>query len=121
MSSGNVRKGITQAKFNEDQIGIFIAEILLISGVVGWFYKDWYVFAGVLFGLISIMYIPYLNILLAVVLSLAWGGIGYVIGKMMSQEAAYVIGGILFLAGMGSHLGAIEWAKDVSDTKDRNI
>ena len=121
MGSSDVRKGFTQAKFNEDQIGIFIAEILIISGVVGWYYKDWYVFGGVLFGLISIMYIPYLNILLAIVLSIAWGGIGYFVGKLMSQEAAYVIGAILFLAGMGSHLGAIEWAKDVSDTKDRSI
>lgn len=121
MGTGNVRKGITQAHFNEQQFGIIAMEIFIIASFAGWYYKDWFVFGGVLIGLIVAMYTPIINILLALILSVGWGGIGYFLGILMSQDAAYVIGGLALLSGLGIHLAAIEWVRDVADTKDRNI
>jgi hypothetical protein len=121
MGTSNVRKGITQAHFNEQQLGIIAIEIFIIASFTGWQYKDWYVFGGVFLGLIIAMYIPIINILLALVLSIGWGGIGYFLGNLLSQDAAYVIGGLALLAGLGVHIAAIEWVRDIADTKDRNI
>lgn len=121
MSSGNVRKGVSQANFNEQYVGIVYFEIFVISAFVGWYKSSWYYFGGTLICLLTILITPYINLLLAFVLATSWGAIGYFVGKLMSQDAAYVIGGILFLSGLGTHLAAIEWTKDVTSTSDRNL
>jgi len=46
---------------------------------------------------------------------------GDLLGGIFSTPASIVVGGILFLSGLGLHLGAIEWTRDISDTEDRNI
>ena len=44
MSTGNVRKGVTQASFNEEAAGALFVEILLLSSALGYFIGNWYVF-----------------------------------------------------------------------------
>ena len=46
MSIGNVRKGVTQASFNEETSFVFFAEILLLSSALGYSFGNWYVFGG---------------------------------------------------------------------------
>ena len=141
MSIGNTRKGVTQASFNEDASNILIGEILIASIVIGYFFESWYVFGGVLVGLMILFLIPVINIILAIVFSLLWAilGAGIVcffqdinlsletnntvdlVTILFSTPASQIIGGILFLSGLGLHMGGIEWAKDVSDNEDRNI
>lgn len=121
MSTGNVRKGISQANFNQQFIGIVYFEIFAISTIVGWYQSSWYYFGGVLIGLIILLMIPYVNLLLALSFAAGWGGTGYILGKLISQDASYVIGGILLLSGLGVHMAAIEWTRDVSSTDDRNV
>ena len=121
MSVSNVRKGITQARFNENQSNILYKEILLISIVVGCYYQNWLVFGGVLTCLILVMFIPVLNLLLAIVLSLIWALIGFGIGSFFSDNASYVLTFLGLISGIGCHLSAIEWSRDLSDTEDRNL
>ena len=40
---------------------------------------------------------------------------------VFNTSASQVIGGILFLSGLGLHLGAIEWTRDVGDSDERNF
>ena len=121
MSSGNVRKGVSQANFNQQFIGLVYFEIFAIAALVGWYQTSWYYFGGALIGLLILLMIPYVNLLLALAFALGWGGAGYLVGKFISQDASYVIGVILFLSGLGVHMAAIEWTKDVASTTDRNV
>ena len=140
MEVGSTRKGITQAKFNENASNIIFGEIVILSGVVGYYYSDWYIFGGMLVGLIICLYIPIINIFVGFFLSILWALIGAAItcyfkdinlqyssdslellGRLFSTPATQVIGGICFLSGLGLHLGTIEWTRDLTDSVDRNV
>jgi len=141
MSIGNTRKGFTQATFNDDASNVLIGEILISSIVGGVFFESWYVFGGVLVGLMILFFIPVINIILAIVFSLLWAVIGAgiacyfqdinlnletnisidLVTVLFSTPASQIVGGILFLSGLGMHMAGIEWVRDVSDTEDRNI
>jgi len=140
MSIGSTRKGFTQAKFNDDASNIIFGEIFILSGAIGFYYSDWYIFGGMFIGLILCMFIPVINITMSVVLSCLWAIIGAIavcffqdeyiadpfnfleiLGTLFSTGASQVIGGILFLCGLGLHLGAIEWTRDITDLDERNL
>jgi hypothetical protein len=151
MSSGDVRKGNTQAGFNEKVSNIFAGEIIIISALFGYGFSSWYVFGGVLFGLIGAFMIPKLSMFVSVLFSFGWAVIvsffacaandveltsyfgrlesNYTsIGlwfdfalQLFSIPASQVGGGIAFVIGMGVHLSGIEWVRDVSDSEDRNV
>ena len=140
MSVGSTRKGFTQAKFNDDAVNIIIGEIFVLSCAAGFYYSSWYVFGGMVIGLMVCMYVPVINIIMGLVLSCLWAITGATVvcffqdvkisdisdfigflTTVFSTPASQVIGGILFLSGLGAHLGAIEWARDVGDSDDRNL
>ena len=139
MGVGSVRKGFTQATFNDGAVNVIIGEIFILSCAAGFYYGSWYVFGGMLIGLMVCMYIPVINIIMGVVLSCLWAITGAtVVGtfeKMsisdfnfiefvimaFSTPASQVVGGILFLSGLGFHLAAIEWTRDIGVSEDRNF
>ena len=140
MGVGATRKGFTQAKFNEEASNLIFGEIFILSGAVGFYYSDWYIFGGMIIGLIVCMFIPVINIIMGVILSFLWAIAGAtgacffqdvhisepsnvieILSTVFSTPASQVIGGILFLSGLGLHLGAIEWTRDVGDSDERNF
>ena len=139
MSIGNVRKGVTQSSFNEGAANAVIVEIILLSSALGYFFGNWYVFGGLLIGLGIAFMIPILNIILALIFALSWGVIGATLGKpfqnlesikdvsidlilsLFSTPASQVLGGFLFLSGLGLHLSFIEYERDLTDSEDRNF
>ena len=142
MSSGDVRKGITQAKFNEEAANLIYGEIALVSIVGGLYFQSWYVFGGLFIGLIFGFLIRGLNIILAITFSILWSLIAAVvvdafvrddsidIEKMewweliiqfYSTSASQVIGGLVLLSSLGWHFASVEWSRDLVDSKDRNI
>ena len=46
MSSNDVRKGMTNAQFNEKQSGILMTEIFIIAVVCGLYFTSWWVLVG---------------------------------------------------------------------------
>ena len=60
---------------------VVFVEIILLSSALGYFFRDWYVFAAILIGLLITSVIPILDIILALILSLSWGIIGAIIGQ----------------------------------------
>jgi len=141
MSIGNTRKGFTQATFNEEAANVLMGEILIVSIIGGVFFESWYVFGGILVGLLILVGIPKINIILSIFLSLCWALIGAwiacyyqdinpnletkisidLVTLLFSTPASQIVGGLLFLCGLGMHMAGIEWVRDVSDTEDRNI
>ena len=146
MAVGSTRKGVTQAKFNDDASNFVFAEIGILSGVVGYYYSDWYIFGGMLVGLIICLYIPIINIFMGLGLSVLWALVGAAItcffqdiniqnptdifdltdiyeflAVLFSTPASQIIGGILFLSSLGMHLATIEWTRDLTDSEDRNF
>ena len=116
MSSNDVRKGMTNAQFNEKQSGILMTEIFIIAVVCGLYFTSWWVFGGVLLGLIIGLFIPQVAIPFIILLSVGWGAVGYGIGSMFGSTGASIVLGVIgLLAGVGSHLGALQWAKDVGN------
>ncbi len=52
MSSEHVRKGVTNAKFNEEQSNILFIEIGILSILIGLMSTSWWAFGGSFLGLI---------------------------------------------------------------------
>lgn len=113
--SAHVRKGITNAHFNEENSGTLYGEILIIAIAIGIYMKSWWWFGGSLVGLIILVCLPYIGALLCFVLSLAWGVIGYAIGDGIigSNAAGWVIGILAFLTGLSVHFSGRQWGKDI--------
>ena len=112
--SSEVRKGVSNAHFNEEQSSIFIIEVFVISIVAGLYYSSWWVFGGVLLGLIIAVFIKILSVPLTLAFSACWGYIGYMIGSYFESRSASIVLAIIgFLAGLGCHLAACEWVRDI--------
>jgi hypothetical protein len=112
--ASSVRKGLTQAKFNDENSGIMMAEMTLIAIAAGLVTSSWWWFGGVFLGFIVAVNIRPLANVLAFVLSLGWGILGYGIGMFFDSQAASVVLGVLgFLCGLGLHLSALQWFRDV--------
>ncbi|MEL9552690.1 hypothetical protein J4X41_24570, partial [Escherichia coli] len=95
MSSEHVRKGVTNAKFNEEQSNILFIEIGILSILIGLMSKSWWAFGGSFLGLIFSLRIKFLAIPLMIVFSLVWGAIGYSIGALFESTAASIVLGII--------------------------
>ena len=61
MSTGDVRRGITQASFNEEQANTFYKEVLILSIIAGVFLQSWFVFLGSLMFLFVGIHVPVLG------------------------------------------------------------
>jgi len=116
MSSANVRKGMTNAKFNEENSNILFGEIFIIAIGLGLFAQSWWVFGGVFLGLIISLFIPKVSIILMIAFSLCWAVIGYGFGSLFGSVGASIVLSILgLISGLGLHFSALEWAQDLKE------
>lgn len=119
MFTGDVRRGFTQAKHNEDQASTFYKEVLFLSIVAGVFLQSWFVFLGALVFLFVGIHVPVLSTLIIWGLSIGWGVGGYAFGSIFSDDASMVLGIIAFMVGLATHYSAKEYTADLSDMRDR--
>ncbi|MBW1650642.1 MAG: hypothetical protein JRJ44_08230 [Deltaproteobacteria bacterium] len=114
MEYQNVRKGITNAKFNEENSKILFGEIAIISILVGVGAQSWWWGGGIFLGLIVTLSIKPLAFVLMLLFSISWGVVGYGIGNLFGSIGAMVVLAILgFLIGAGVHFSALEWSEDI--------
>jgi len=112
--SSNVRRGITNAKFNEQNSNILFWEIVILSVLAGGLAQSWWVFGAMFVGLIAALYVQKLAVILMLAFSLVWGLIGFGVGSMFDSTAASVVLSVIaFLSGFGIHMSALQWAQDV--------
>lgn len=120
MESHNVRKGITNAKFNEDNAGILAGEIAIVAIAAGFYFHSWYIGGSLFLGLMIAMFIKPLAILIILALSICWGLVGYFIGVFFESTGAMVVLSILgFLMGLGANLSALEWVQDIGNGNEQ--
>ena len=75
----DVRKGTTQAKFNDDASSFVIFEVLFLSIIFGVIFESWWLFGGMFLGLLFGLFIPGLNLVISLFVSICWGGIASLI------------------------------------------
>lgn len=137
----DIRKGVTQASFNESASNFVVFEIIIIAILSGVGFESWWVFGGVFLGLLIAFFIPVVNMVVGVVASICWGVFaGLVSGfffldpdiinpddhwqnatVFVSNGATLVPFILVFLSSLGAHIGAVEWVRDLNDPENRNI
>lgn len=120
MSHKDVRKGVTNANFNEEMSGFLMGEIFLLSVMIGLYFQSWIAFGLVFLGLIVALFIKTLAMILIVGFSIAWGVLGWALGSLFdSTGASITIAVIAFIASFGGNLAALEWARDIGGADDK--
>ena len=110
----SVRRGMTNAKFNEEMSGVFAFEVFIVAVVIGVASGSWLWFGGTLLGLIILSSIPSIGTVICYVFGVAWGFVGYYIGNLFFGESAgWVIGAIAGLCGIGANLSGRKYFEDL--------
>ena len=113
-----VRRGVTQAKFNDDASAWLFGEILVISVAIIIFTGSWLLFGLAFIGMFVMTLFRRLAIILTILLSLLWDIVGGIIGLHVGGIiAAIVIAIIALLVTGGLHIGALEWIDDMSSKR----
>lgn len=109
--SSAVRKGVTDAKFNEEAAGLVVGEILFFSVFAGLASGSWWCFGGAFIGLIIICAVPQL----AWIMSVFWGGLGFWIGKVVIEDigATVILSAIFGGCSYVLHRAAMQHAQDI--------
>ncbi|MEZ2660493.1 hypothetical protein [Aneurinibacillus aneurinilyticus] len=114
MSQEDVRKGITNAKFNEENSNILFGEITLLSIFLGVFSRSWWVFGLVFLGCIIALRFKRTALFMCIGFGITWGIIGYGIGMIIDSIGASVVLGVIgLLSGIGANIRALEWVNDI--------
>jgi hypothetical protein len=115
MDYQDIRKGITNARYNEKSSKILYAEITFIAIIMGMEKQSWWWFGGIFFGLSIALSIRTLAVIIILLLSAGWGTFGYSIGSLFESSGAnFVLGALGFFCGLGIHLSALEWTEDIT-------
>lgn len=115
MSMKDVRRGNAQAEFNETASNWLFFEILFISVATGLMFQSWWVFGGVLFGMLIMTWVRKLVIVLVIALTLLWAVVAFTLGfHLWGYGAAFVLSALALLVTAGLHMGAIEWIDDMN-------
>ncbi len=119
MSHKDVRKGVTNANFNEEMSGFLMGEIFLLAVMMGLYFHSWIVFGLVFLGLLVVLFVKTLAMILIVGFSIVWGVLGWALGSLFdSTGASITIAVIAFLASFGANLAALEWARDIGESDE---
>ena len=109
-----VRTGVSQAEITNSASDKLYSEIIFFAISMGFFFGSWYLFGGLLVGLIVAIHLPILRIIVLVFFAILWGAIGAYIGfKTMHQDAAIVLGIIGLILGAITHMNALVWLDDM--------
>lgn len=110
----SVRRGMTNAKFNEEMSDIFYWEIAIIAIAIGYATKSWWWGGGTFLGLLFLSMIPSIGVIMCYLFGAAWGVIGYYLGDLLfGNDAAWVIGIIAALCGIGVNLAGRQYFEDL--------
>lgn len=119
-TENDVRRGVTNAKFNEENSNILFSQITIVSIGLGIYYSSWWVFGGAILGFIICLNIKTLSVILAILLSLGWALIGYFIGIFFESNPASIVLAIIgFLSGLGANFSGLQWVEDIDSQNNK--
>lgn len=110
-----VRKGITQAKFNETAFSVVAVELVIIAIAAGILTHSWIVFGVSLVGLLICLQIRKVAIIMSIILSVGWGFVAWKLAAIfdISLTGLIVISILATLIGGGYHIASMEYAEDL--------
>jgi len=111
----DVRRALTQARFNEDNANLLIGEIVIVAFAVAALANSVIVAVLALIGMIFGLQHPGFAGVMVLVFSIGWGVIGWFLGMALGESLDAAIGVALlgFVIGLGANLSGVEWARDV--------
>ena len=110
----SVRRGVTNARFNEKMSGVLVGEVLIVSIALGIVYSSWWWFGGTLLAFIILASSPLTSTLLCYAFGIVWGVIGYYIGMLLfGDSAGWVIGVIAGICGIGANFASKQYYDDL--------
>lgn len=116
MERDEIRKGLHQAKYDENSSSIFFVECSLIALILGIYFKSWAWGFGSFVGIIILLQIKAIQFLLAIMFIILWTFIGWSLGKGLFGWQASIFTGILaFIVSLGVHFSALAWIEDFTD------
>lgn len=87
MKTSNVRKGITQAKINEEVYMYYLVESLIVCVITGLYFKSWWVFGGAFCFFFLGIHMRFVPLIIATFFSIIWAFIGAcIVGAFYSEE-----------------------------------
>ena len=111
----DVRRGVSQAKYNEDAAKFVIWEILVASIILGVKLESWWMFGISLIVSFVIINIKPLAGVFGFLFSVLWAVVGWAIGEAIGNTGASVVLSVLaFLISMRLHMAAFEWVQDIN-------
>ena len=114
MDYRDVRKGATQAEFNDTASTFLFGEIFIVSVGLGIAFTSWFVFGLALLGLIILVNFKSAAIYVCGLFSICWGALIFVIGDAIGGLGAGIVLGIIALiVSVGLHIGAMEYVEDM--------
>lgn len=109
-----VRRGVTNAKFNDEMSNVFGAEVGIIAVVIGFAMKSWWWGGGTFLVFFILSFIPTIATIMCYIFGIAWGVIGYFLGGwLFGNDAAWVIAIIAGLCGIGANLASRQYLEDI--------
>ncbi|HEB87904.1 MAG TPA: hypothetical protein ENI68_12945 [Gammaproteobacteria bacterium] len=115
MAKDDVRRGVTQATFNEKFGGFLSLQIFALAGGIGYFFKSWIAFGLLLFLLIVALQMPKAAVVMIVVFSVGWAVIAFFVAGMFTGLDGQIVVSILCgLTALGANSAGLQWSKDIS-------
>ncbi|TES56155.1 hypothetical protein E2L07_05565 [Halalkalibacterium halodurans] len=120
MGYKDVRKGNTQAQFNDSAANFLFGECFVVAIIAGLATFNWAVFGLVLLALLVTTWFRKGAIILTIIFSICWTLIGFAIGAALGGPIAGIVFAIIaLLVSAGTHIGAIEWMDDMA-SREKN-
>ena len=103
---GDIRSGLSSVSRNAQVSGIIGVELIALAIFIGWYFHSILLGAAALVGLVLLWKYPADTILAAIILTGAWGYLGWLIGTagFPGREAGIVLGAVGILIGYVIHL-----------------
>lgn len=113
LTKDDVRISIEEAQVNKKNNNILEWEVIIISGLIGFNYKSWWIWGSALLLFLILTQVKALRTFFCLAFTACWAIIGYFIGNMVESTAAAIIFAIIagFLS-LGVHISAFKWIQN---------
>ena len=102
-----------QIKIEEGAGRIFLFELFIMSVILGFKYRSWYVGIWSFLVLLILCFIKTITLIMGVFFTIMWGALGWGIGHAIDGVYAAVLGAVIgTLIGFGIHVSLFSYTKN---------
>lgn len=100
--------------YNEENKNALPVQFIIISIILGIYYKSWWVGIGTFIGLSILIILPYVGNIICFLLSILYARIGYELGSyFFTNNVGWVIAFITGFGSLGINLNSKNWLKNI--------